>query len=70
MVVYQPRLRITMERLPPEMWLYRFQRHLRGVGSIYPLHRPRLGWREDANCCALSWSTERNPMTTSGVVLI
>src|ERR1017187_7611015 len=49
MVVYQPPLRITIKRSPPATclsWISAEQ--LGGVGGIYPLHRPRLGWREDA----------------------
>ena len=38
------------------------------VGGMVTVAPPTVGWREDANCYALSWSTERNPMTTSGVV--
>lgn len=34
------------------------ERRVRHI-SVIP---PTVGWREDANCSVLSWSTERNPM--------
>jgi hypothetical protein len=40
-----------------------------GSGRHISVAPPTVGWRLKTQYCALSWSTERNPMTSAGVVL-